>query len=580
MNVSGPSPSTRAGMFSFTRSLTVSLVIGLLMFVLAIITVMQVRMQVMNSFMDLRETRDFQATTNLVQRQVLDMESAYRGYLVTRSDEHLAPLRMAGSRLDAHLAVLAKLAEDEAGFSQTVVQITAFARAALADIVAAVEADRAGGENEAARNARFQAITGRVNDLRQTMDRFHAELNSQLTERRQSMSGIISLLLTAIIVLLTGIAVSAVALLREIGRQNAEAIEARQQNADTISSLTTHLDLSRLETNLVNKRLALAIQSAKTAVFTIDREGKIHWMSASAESPLSGADAETSVEPRVAPVFRPEFRRRLAQSFTGTEAVAFDLALESEPGSPSGQERWMRFNIVPPGPGDIAALGSAIDITDIRRRESANFLLMRELSHRSKNLLAIVQAMARQTAQNAGSLDAFKERFGQRLRALAASHDLLVRHNYSGAEIRDVIRSQLGDRAGEIGRRITLQGRNVFLQPVAAQTFGMAIHELASNARLFGALSNETGTVDISWQDGEENGKPVFIVDWQEHGAPPNPIPAKPGFGTMLIATNLPRALNGHVELAHDPDGTRCRMVLDRSMVEERAAPGEPSHEI
>ncbi len=257
--------------------------------------------------------------------------------------------------------------------------------------------------------------------------------------------------------------------------------------------------------------------------------------------------------------------------------MAFDLALENELGTVAGQERWMRFNILPPGPGDMAALGSAIDITDIRRREAANFLLMRELSHRSKNLLAIVQAMARQTAQNAGSLDAFKERFGQRLRALAASHDLLVRHNYSGAEIRDVIRSQLGNLAGLVGTRIALEGRNVFLQPVAAQTFGMAIHELASNARLFGALSNTTGTVEISWQDGDEDGKPVFILDWQECGAPLNTMPAKPGFGTMLIATNLPRALNGHVELAHAPDGTRCRMVLDLSMVEERAASVEPS---
>lgn len=572
MKLQPVTPPPRAAKFSLTRSVVVSLLIGLLMFALAIISVMQVRMQILNSFMDLRETRDFELASNLVLQPTIDLEAAYRGYVATGAEGMLAPVASLQRDLQAQLQTLSRLVQQEAGFAGAVDGIATLAREALTELEEATNAARQGNPDRAQQMSRVLSIKARVDALRQAIGDFQMRLHEQLAERRQRMDGIISLLLTAIIVLLMGIAVSALALVKELGRKAAEAIEAGRQTADTISSLTTHLDLSRLETNLVNKRLAVAIQSAKTAVFTIDSDGRIPWMSASPESPLAGADGGTSLETRVAPVFRPEFRRRLGQCFAGQEAVSFDLALDTEPNSPANSERWMRFNLVPPGPEGGSALGSAIDITDIRQREAANFLLMRELSHRSKNLLAIVQAMARQTAQRAGSLEAFKERFGERLRALAASHDLLVRHNYSGAEIRDVIRSQLGDRAGQIGTRITLEGRGVFLQPVAAQTFGMAIHELASNARLFGALSNETGTVHVQWQDGQENDRQVFIVDWQEHGAPIQSGPTEPGFGTMLIATNLPRALNGHVELTHHPEGTRCRMVLDLSMVEERAS--------
>lgn len=565
-------PSFALATSPMNRSVTFSFTVGLVMSILAVLTVMQVRLQIMDSVADLRETRDLEVATSLIARQVVDFEAAYRGYLVTRSEWALDPIVAARQTFPDNLSRLQDMADREPDFRGAIQRILRTARDAAADIQTAVEIERSRADPPEERNRRLLAIHDRTQAVRQEVSTFHDALHQQIQERRKSMGWIISLLLAAIIALLAGIVISSVALARELRRQHVAAFEAGRRTADTLSSLTANLDLSRLETELVNQRLALAIQSARAAVFTIDRSGKIHWVTASPESPLTHSEGEPSLEERVSPNFREAFRRKLEEAFTRDQLVIVDLAMRSDPETSSLGERWLRFNILPAGKDEELVLGSAIDITDIRRRENANILLMRELSHRSKNLLAIVQAMARQTARAAGNLHTFQERFSQRLRALAASHDLLVTNNYAGAEIRDVIRSQLADLSQHVGGRITLDGRNLFMQPEAAQTFGMAIHELASNARLFGALSNETGSIAIRWQDGEEDGVPRLIVDWAETGPPRRDLQPRPGFGTTLIEVNLPRALNGHVELVHDPAGTRCRMTLDRTLVEERAA--------
>ena len=114
---------------------------------------------------------------------------------------------------------------------------------------------------------------------------------------------------------------------------------------------------------------------------------------------------------------------------------------------------------------------------------------MRELTHRSKNLLAVIQAMARQTARHAGSTDGFLNQFSARLQALAASHDLLVRESWHGASLRELIESQLAAYHRQRRRADRLDGDPVALKPEAAQNLGLALHELAVNAAKFGALS-------------------------------------------------------------------------------------------
>ncbi len=114
---------------------------------------------------------------------------------------------------------------------------------------------------------------------------------------------------------------------------------------------------------------------------------------------------------------------------------------------------------------------------------------MRELTHRTKNLLSVVQAMSLQIAKTSPSLDDFTTRFSARLQSLSGSHDLLVQQNWEGVSMADLARSQLGHYADAIGSRITLTGPAVRLSPDAAQNIGMALHELSTNAAKHGALS-------------------------------------------------------------------------------------------
>jgi two-component sensor histidine kinase len=207
-------------------------------------------------------------------------------------------------------------------------------------------------------------------------------------------------------------------------------------------------------------------------------------------------------------------------------------------------------------------LASAVDVTDIKRREEGNFLLMRELSHRSKNLLAIVQAMARQTAKATPSPAEFYERFGARLRALAAGHDLLVKAAYTGADLGDLLRSQIGPLETLIGSRIFAFGPIIRLRPEAAQNLGMAFHELATNAQVHGALTSPHGRIDIGWRIEGAGLATLLILDWIESRDPSAVPNDRRGFGSTLIMENLPRSLHGVVTLEHLAGGSRCHMEL------------------
>jgi len=213
--------------------------------------------------------------------------------------------------------------------------------------------------------------------------------------------------------------------------------------------------------------------------------------------------------------------------------------------------------------GDIVGLSCAsVDVTERKEGEAHLRLLMRELTHRSKNLLAVIQAMARQTARHAGSIDGFLTQFSARLQALAASHDLLVRESWHGASLREIILAQLAACIGSGSGQVTVEGEPVVLRPEAAQNLGLALHELAVNAEKFGALSLPNGRVSIDWslRDGID-------LNWREFNGPKVKPRRKKGFGSMVIERNLTRALDATVDLTFDPDGLHCHIVIPASQI-------------
>jgi len=215
--------------------------------------------------------------------------------------------------------------------------------------------------------------------------------------------------------------------------------------------------------------------------------------------------------------------------------------------------------------GDIVGITCAsVDVTDRKEGEAHLRLLLRELTHRSKNLLAVIQAMARQTARHVGSIDSFLTQFGARLQALAASHDLLVRESWYGASLNELVRSQLVTYLDGAQQQVTVQGPEIALKPEAAQNLGLALHELSANAARFGALSTPEGQVSIEWRRDDDPGAPLEFT-WRERLGPRVKPRRKRGFGSVVIETNLARALDAKVEMDFDPEGLRCQVIIPAS---------------
>jgi two-component sensor histidine kinase len=183
-------------------------------------------------------------------------------------------------------------------------------------------------------------------------------------------------------------------------------------------------------------------------------------------------------------------------------------------------------------------------------------LLMREASHRAKNMLSLVQAIARQTAASSEPED-FIGRFTERIQALAANQDLMARNEGRGVDVEDLVRIQLAHFAGLVGSRIALHGPKVRLNAATAQAIGLALHELATNAGKYGALSVDAGRISVSWRLDSD----TFAMNWIERNGPRVTRPKRPGFGTTVITSLAKLTLAGEAELDYAASGVTWRFT-------------------
>jgi two-component sensor histidine kinase len=212
--------------------------------------------------------------------------------------------------------------------------------------------------------------------------------------------------------------------------------------------------------------------------------------------------------------------------------------------------------------GHTFVVASVVDVSERLQREEQIRMLLREVNHRSKNMLGVVQSIARHTAAADGV--EFAQRFSERVRALGASQDLLINSDWRGAEMAQLVRSQLGHYKDLIGTRIQANGPGIRVGAAAAQTIGMALHELATNAGKYGALSNSTGTISIDWQVTSER----LIITWTERGGPTVSPPVRRGFGMTVIEPLAKMGLSGDVHLAFATEGLQWRLdcPLERAL--------------
>jgi PAS domain S-box-containing protein len=262
-------------------------------------------------------------------------------------------------------------------------------------------------------------------------------------------------------------------------------------------------------------------------------------------------------------VRHPEDRERVAEGFR--EAIARgDETYDSEYRivRPSGEVRWIfgRGRVSRDAEGrPWRYAGVDIDITERKKQEDHLHVVVGEMIHRTNNLLAVVDAMARQTAKTSDGLELFVPAFLSRLKGLGQSSSLLAREEWRGVPLDELIRAQLGIFVS--ADRLALSGPHLQLSPKAAQNLGLALHELATNAIKYGALSRPSGSVDVTWHV-TEGGLDLF---WKERGGPPVTQPTRAGFGRVVSEQMLGTALGAKVTTTFATDGLEWRLILPSS---------------
>jgi PAS domain S-box-containing protein len=218
---------------------------------------------------------------------------------------------------------------------------------------------------------------------------------------------------------------------------------------------------------------------------------------------------------------------------------------------------------------DNVIVGNVITIEDITERKQAEahiHILMGEVNHRAKNLLAVVQSIARQTARDADPMK-FADSLSQRLQSLSASQDLIISDDWQGVAVGALVESQLSHLVSLASGRVRIDGPPVSMTPAAAQGIGMALHELATNAIKYGALSGDAGTVQIKWQVTGDEPDRHFSMSWTEHGGPAVNPPRRQGFGHTVIERMAAYSVGGNVDLDYHVDGLNWTLTAPADQV-------------
>jgi PAS domain S-box-containing protein len=298
-------------------------------------------------------------------------------------------------------------------------------------------------------------------------------------------------------------------------------------------------------------------------VWTADPEGSItfvndRWFN------FCGISPAPNVSEWPAPVLHPDDRRRCLEQWHRALEAGTGYEVEARIRRHDGEYRWFLIRAVPvrDAGGQITAwFGSTTDIHERKHAEDHQRMLAAELSHRVKNILTVVQILAERSGARATSVEACLEAFRGRLQALSAAHGVLLAGDWKGASLSSLVRTSLEPYLGE-GDRVHLDIRDLRLEPEAALTLALGLHELATNAAKYGALSSPTGRISLTAQvHPGAKGNELRIV-WQERGGPAVAPPAVAGFGTTMLSQAIEYQHEGRAELDWRTEGLVCRLAL------------------
>ena len=329
-----------------------------------------------------------------------------------------------------------------------------------------------------------------------------------------------------------------------------------------------------------NAQLELAQMAARVGSYTYDMVGRIVRLSG-ASAPLYGGSTKSNMEMPAeqwcARVHREDMQRLREENICAFKERQRELVNEFRFVLPGGEVRWIeaRSLVAYDDAGRAERMtGVYIDVTERRSAENQKNLLIAELDHRVKNVLACVAAVAQRSRECSRSADEFLEVLNGRINSLAKTHALLSHSHWEGVRIDELVRSELAPCMTECNSLI--EGPDLVLAAEATQPLAMVLHELATNAAKYGALSNGRGQVRVRWR-GASNGRSSdkLVLDWREVGGPPVVAPNPTGYGASVIRDLIPYELGGAVNYELARGGVCCTLEIPARWLRRRPA-GDP----
>ena len=315
-----------------------------------------------------------------------------------------------------------------------------------------------------------------------------------------------------------------------------------------------------------NTQLELAHKAARVGSYTYDvSTGMMRFSRANNVTyGLSERTLEVTAEQWLSRVHRDDIQRLRAEHIQAFKEQRSELVSEFRIVRPGGEVRWIEArSLIAYDHADRAVrmTGVYIDVTERRSSEDHKKMLIAELDHRVKNMLACVAAIAKRSQERGRSVKEFLDVLNGRINSLANAHALLSRSRWQGVGLGELVRSELAFCAKD--ETSLIEGPEVDLTAMATQTLAMVLHELTTNAAKYGALSNGHGRVMVRWRRqsrGPSRGK--LVLEWRETGGPPVVAPKMTGYGTSVIRNLVPYELGGTVDYVFVPDGIRCKIEI------------------
>jgi PAS domain S-box-containing protein len=330
-----------------------------------------------------------------------------------------------------------------------------------------------------------------------------------------------------------------------------------------------------LETS--EERYRLATEAFQGAVVDFDvrantAECTLRYFELVGEEPGSLPVTRQDWNDRVHPDDRPGFERA-RRSVYEDGAPQYEAEYRVRHRNGSWIWVWHRALAMRDGRGQVTrVVGAILDITARRQAEEHLRLLVHELNHRVKNTLATVQSIAAQSLKGATTTHEAKAAFEARLMALSRAHNILTRQNWEGASLRSLVLEILDPYSARWSDRFRIEGPDIWIGSGNAVPIAMGLHELATNAVKYGALTVETGRVDLSWSVETENARTIGRLVWAESGGPPVSPPTRKGFGTRLIERGLAADLRGEAHIDYRPEGLVCTLTWELDPTDPEAS--------